>query len=484
MNGQIIDIKGKDVVVAYHPIMGEPRLGDALLVTDRGSSSDVRGVVIQVLGYDAARYPGDQEAALAELLEAVVADRHEIVRGEPAMVDLKEIKLLRCKIKKTVRDGEWLPWDGRIPTRNVRIRPLGGDEILDRVLPKPQFPITVATYDGVKAPFDARLLDKVNALVGIKGSGKSHASKLMLNGLRGHGAPCWVFDMNREFADLPGAEVLRLGDNFQVSLAEVGFPFLMAIIEEMGPLQDVSRGAFEQMGRRLIEEEVRRTQFATIEYLLAMAEHDRFHNNEMVNRAIETRLRMVSHAGVFARTAATETLAARSRRLTAAGGFLVFDLAELPVGRLRALTRGLNRRLEGICVEERRGGGYAYPFVIFEEAHFYASPEEILNLITRGRHLGLTVFFVTNSPAELPEVVFRQVDNLIVTGLSHSADLRTIGKCSLSEEDTLQSLAVALGPTQALVVGRITANFPLVVEVLPLPEGFPATGATRSFWAA
>jgi hypothetical protein len=118
----------------------------------------------------------------------------------------------------------------------------------------------------------------------------------------------------------------------------------------------------------------------------------------------------------------------------------------------------------------------------FREAHFYTSPEEILNLITRGRHLGLTTFFITNTPAQLPEVVFRQIDNMVCTGLGHSGDLRTVAKSALSDEDTLQSLAVGLRMTEALIVGRLTAGFPLVVEINALPDGFPATGFTRSFW--
>jgi hypothetical protein len=159
-----------------------------------------------------------------------------------------------------------------------------------------------------------------------------------------------------------------------------------------------------------------------------------------------------------------------------------FDLAQLPPRRLKALTRGLYRRLESICNEERKNGAGRFPFVFLEEGHFYTSKEEILHLITRGLHLGLTTFFITNSPGELPEVVFRQVDNLICTGLSHRADLRTVGKSALADEDTLESLAMGLGMTEALIIGRLTGGFPLVVNVAPLPKAFPSTGATRSFW--
>jgi hypothetical protein len=31
-------------------------------------------------------------------------------------------------------------------------------------------------------------------------------------------------------------------------------------------------------------------------------------------------------------------------------------------------------------------------------------------------------------------------------------------------------------------VGRLTEGFPLVVDINPLPDGFPATGFTWSFW--
>lgn len=204
----------------------------------------------------------------------------------------------------------------------------------------------------------------------------------------------------------------------------------------------------------------------------------------MVNRAIEGRLRAVRRTGLFSDSAGSETLGDRFWRITDEGGFVVFDLAELPPRRLRALTKGLNRRLEGICTEERENGRGRFPFVVLEEAHFYASKDEILNLITRGRHLGLTTFFITNSPGELPEVVFRQVDNLVCTGLRHSADLRTVAKSALSDEETLQSLATGLGPTEALMVGKLTGGFPLLVSIGPLPGEFPSTGQTRSLWDA
>ena len=79
-------------------------------------------------------------------------------------------------------------------------------------------------------------------------------------------------------------------------------------------------------------------------------------------------------------------------------------------------------------------------------------------------------------------MVFRQVDNLICTGLSHSADLRTVSKSALSDEETLQSLAFGLGPTEALIIGNLTGGFPLARQHRSAAEGVPGDRATRSFW--
>lgn len=132
MNGQVTSIKGRDIVVAYHPDGGEPRRGDALLLIERGGTD--RGVVVQVIDFHSASYPGDNEASIHELLEQSIADRLDLVVGEPALNDLKEIKLADCKIRNTWRSAQrWLPWDGQIPTRNVSVNPIDPSEVLANV---------------------------------------------------------------------------------------------------------------------------------------------------------------------------------------------------------------------------------------------------------------------------------------------------------------------------------------------------------------
>lgn len=481
MNGTVISIKGRNATLAFHPDGGEPRRGDAVFLLEQGRPGT--GVLAQVIDFDSASYPGDNESALHEVLESTIAERYELVAQEPALADLKQIKLARLKIRKTLIDNQLQPWNGQIPSRNVTVQPVNPETLLADVMPTdPSFPLAVSDYEGWRVVTDATLFDKVNVIAGDKGSGKSHLAKLIVSAICQYGAPAIVFDVNREFTDLPGAVSLRAGDNYKFSLSEVGIPLVMALIDQMNPFTEVSRGAFENSAARFMNAEVRATGYATIGYLRERAERGSFHNNEMVNNAIEQRMRMLERSGLFEDDPTAPTLGQRLDDAVNDGGFLVLDLAEQRSGQLQALVRGLLRRVEAICQEERESNRQRYPFLFFEEAHMYAAPTEILNLITRGRHLGLTVFFMTNSPSKLDEVVFRQIDNLFVTGLSHSADLRLISKSALADEESLQSLAVGLGATQALFIGRVTDKYPLVVQVDALPAGFPATGATRSFW--
>lgn len=344
------------------------------------------------------------------------------------------------------------------------------------------FPITIACHRGQPVIFDAAVLEKVNLLVGDKGTGKSHTAKAVLSQLVAFGVPIVIFDVNREFTDLPGAVSLRLGDNYKVQLGEVGLGFLSAMIEDSNPFTETARGAFEHYAPRFMEQERRATGFPTVSYLHERAERGDFWNNDMVNNAIEARLAAVERTGIFEDDPTARTLAQMIDTAAADHGFVVIDLAELPINRMKSLVRAMLRQMERVCQTERDSCRGHYPIVMLEEAHLYTAPNELLNLVTRGRHLGITVFFMTNTPGNLPEVVIRQLDNLVVTGLSHASDRRLIAKSALSDDDTLQALAVGLGRTEALVVGRATRGYPLVVNIDPLPDTWPTTGATRSVW--
>jgi hypothetical protein len=90
--------------------------------------------------------------------------------------------------------------------------------------------------------------------------------------------------------------------------------------------------------------------------------------------------------------------------------------------------------------------------------------------------------FITNTPQNLPDTVFRQLDNLFLLSLTHRDDIRNVSKNSFTDEDTIQSFATRMPERHALIIGNVTNRYPLVVEVARLPEEIPPTGQTRSTW--
>jgi DNA helicase HerA-like ATPase len=94
------------------------------------------------------------------------------------------------------------------------------------------------TLTGQNFYIEGQDLEKVNVVTGVKGSGKSHLAKVILLQLIEQGAPCIVFDINREYIHLPKAEVdeqtghvlrrgivhLEAGGNFRLGVSNLACP--------------------------------------------------------------------------------------------------------------------------------------------------------------------------------------------------------------------------------------------------------------------
>jgi len=117
-----------------------------------------------------------------------------------------------------------------------------------------------------------------------------------------------------------------------------------------------------------------------------------------------------------------------------------------------------------------------------EEAHLYTSERGIMNIITRGRHVGIASMFMTNSPQKIPDTVFRQLDNLFLQALTHKDDIRNVSKNAFTDEGTIESFASRMPPGHTLIIGRVTDRYPIIVEVDSLPLGVSPTGETRTTW--
>jgi hypothetical protein len=124
-----------------------------------------------------------------------------------------------------------------------------------------------------------------------------------------------------------------------------------------------------------------------------------------------------------------------------------------------------------------------YPTVYFEEAHNYMEAQVINELLPIIRHVGMNVFFITNTPGALPDSVFRLLDNLIMTQLLNKRDIDQVKNCGLADADTIEGFANSLPTHHALVLSAdkgITNKFPLMVNIRNF--GLPTSGETRYMW--
>jgi hypothetical protein len=347
-------------------------------------------------------------------------------------------------------------------------------------------------------------LEKVNVITGVKGSGKSHLSKLMLLQLIKAGAPCIVFDINKEYIHLPTVEVdpktgqtlkpgivhLEAGGNFRLSVRQFGLAPLMTLMERYG-LPEVSSLYFENRISRLWEEaealesrNKNKLPYIGIEQLIQMAEDQEFgggSSTAVVNNAIRSRLEAVRNTRIFARNPKEAASLGDAYRKIREGGALIIDVSGLSNLAREGFVQAIIELVKDLCVWEIEHETHRFPFIFFEEAHLYVSRKSIDYIVTRARHLGITSFFVTNMIHGLEEAVLRQADNLFLLRIPFEDDVRHVSRGAATDYETMMAFVRRLRERYALVIGNVTAQYPLMFEVDPL-EGVNTAGETRFFF--
>lgn len=193
---------GDEVILIYHP-SEKIEVGENLILTDRASN---RGLLVQVIEENLVDLPGILEDVVRK---EAIASRAEVIEHtsaevEKLLADVRNMKAARTKIRKEIRNGNFLPWTGWTPSREVEISPLPDEELAKSLKIGIDYPfevgLTVYSQKGLKiSGYD---LQGINVIVGKKGTGKSHLAKTILLGLIDNGARCIVFDINDEYSTL------------------------------------------------------------------------------------------------------------------------------------------------------------------------------------------------------------------------------------------------------------------------------------------
>ena len=520
LNVQVRRIDGDLVELLFDPHEADLRVGETITLQER----DVhRSVIIQVIAFRSVTFPSlalDQlhslagpEPVHAPLLEALGYHLALPENVDEQAVRMGNLKVALAKIRKTVPSAaagngsvRWEQWDGWIPARDVEISRTEDREVFANSTRDLGHRLRMGrTLAGHDFYIEGQDLEKVNVITGVKGAGKSHLAKVVLLELIAHGAPCIVFDINKEYIHLPKAEVdahtnkttrrgivhLEAGGNFRLSVRQFGLAPLMTLMVRFG-LPEVSALHFENRLARLwaeaeaMEREGKQPPYIGLEQLMQMADENEFGGGTsatVVNHAIRSRLEALKNTRIFARSPKEAASLGEAYRKIREGGALVVDVSGLSNLAREGFVQAIIELVKDLCIWEIEHDTHRFPFIFFEEAHLYVSRQSIDYIVTRARHLGITSFFVTNMIHGLDEAVLRQADNLFLLRIPFEDDVRHVSRGAATDYETMAAFVRRLRERHALVIGNVTAQYPLIFEVDPL-EGVNTAGETRYFFRA
>jgi hypothetical protein len=506
MSIQVTQVRGDIVELIFNPREEDLRVGETLRLQDRNTGE---GLVVQVVAFRMVTYP----SLIQEQLQLAVGQAQQLspeiltylseaqdTLQELELSEVRNLKVAISKIRK-LTGQRWDQWDGWIPTRDVEVSRIADQELFHNCIDDLGNPLHLGeTLRGRPFSIEGHYLEKVNVITGVKGAGKSHLSKVMLLELIKAGAPCVVFDLNKEYIHLPKHDIdphsgqvrrrgilhLKAGENLKLGVRQFGLSPLVTMLTKFG-LPEVSAMHFENRMSRLLQEawyheqQGRKVPFIGIQHLLEMADELEFSPNEVVSAAIRSRLEAARNTGVFAERPEEATSLQAEYDKVRHGGALVIDISSLTNLSRQGFVQAIIDILREICEREVQRSTGRFPFVFFEEAHLYISRNTIGYIVTRSRHLGLTCFFVTNMVSGLDETVLRQVDNLFLLNLPFDDDVRHIGKSAIIDQETMSSFVKRLRRHHALILGDVTRQYPIIVKVKEL-KGIRTAGETQYFF--
>ncbi|MFH0847955.1 MAG: DUF87 domain-containing protein [archaeon] len=321
----------------------------------------------------------------------------------------------------------------------------------------------------------------INLITGMKGSGKSYSAKRLLLKLIERGVLTLAFDVNGEYLNLWKSDENTPNDYARCitvltphlrtpSTCEI--PLLIPLneisYEEFSSHMNVPQGSPTFQVLMQFWKQNTRKQF-DLNDLETFVSDPKTIQNEAVQIALQDRVRSAKALGLFGPSSLTELIT----KLHTSGGAIIFNLS-----RTNSWERGI---IVGFVLRKltEMGGTKTIRAVslFLEEAQLYVEPGNIINILTRMRHVGVYPTFITNDPRTLPDEVFTLLDNIMVFMFRNEEELKQLAKCGLVDGATLEALK-NLEQRQCLAVGNITSNYPIFLEVSP-QEGVEMGGESR-----
>jgi len=436
------------------------RLGDYLVVEEDG-----RRILLQVIDVEYADVPGLMEDILRDLSGSTI---EEVERFDPVEVEsvIRSIRDSRVVVTKVRRINNADPNELWLPSRYTsRVRKVEVADLLRDVVPVPKVPVRL----GEDVSVDVMNVEgSVTLIVGRKESGKSHLAKVLASGLARAGCNVAVLDVNGEYVSLGRrsngersevSEILKVlmpGLNYQVPLSTLSEEVLADVMTYALGLPQTSMRELLKLFRDL-----RKRGSLTFANLLRAVQSVPM--NESVREALANRLLTLESTGIFTDERregegdALETLFPPDR-----GALVVFDMSRLGALQRRVFVEFLLSRLKELLLNDEID-----PVVLFaEEAHLYLRETYWEDVITRMRHIGVSTVLITNQPDSIPELIYRQADNVFIFNMRNGSDMDHLARNLEIDSETLRSILPNLSPGMVLAWGKVVGRLPVVFKVI------------------
>jgi hypothetical protein len=449
------------------------RLGDSLKIGD---------IVAQVVDMHFADLPGVLEHILRKSLipksETTERVQPEIRNILDSLIDQRvAVAKIRGRIiesddglgnkRKTFKIG-LSEFD--ISRAKSEIRVLNQDELFEALsLKSPARADFAKTLSTTPKEYDVPVEKLgINLVTGMKGSGKSYSAKRLLLKLIERGVLTLVFDINGEYLNLwkrdentPNeyAQCIRVLSPYLRAPRGCEVPLFIPLNEisydEFASHLNVTQGTPSYQALMQFWKQRAGKQF-DLNDLQAYVSDPGNVQNEAVQMALQGRVESAKASGLFGPSSLTELI----KDLHNAGGAIIINLSRVDRWERGIIVEFVLRKLSGL------GDSKAIRAVslFLEEAQLYVEAKNIVNLLTRMRHVGVFPTFITNDPRTLPDEVFTLLDNVLVFMFRNEEELKHLAKTGLIDIKSLGALK-NLEPKQCLAVGGITSNYPIFLEV-------------------
>ncbi len=322
----------------------------------------------------------------------------------------------------------------------------------------------------------------INLITGMKESGKSYFAKRLLLRLIEKGVVTLVFDLNGEYLHLWKDKEGKPND--YASVIKVMTPHLSAAksneVPFFIPLNEITYTDFANfvgvtpgipMYNVLIQfwESRGENQF-DLNDLERYVTDPLNVENEAVRIGLRNRVRTARSLNLFGPSNLTDMIHGLQK---SGGGAVIINLATTNHWERKIVVEFVLNRLSRLGLK-----GEIKPLSLFlEEAQLYVTPDNVVNILTRMRHVGIYPTFVTNDPRTLPDEVFSLCDNVVAFMFHNEDDLKQIAKARMMDMNTVGILR-NLENRQCMAIGRITSNYPIFIEIMN-QEGVMMAGETK-----